>query len=140
MGRKRKNSVVQVLPPKEFTLSDSDAESLKQRERARPVQGFKTLPEQLAKSTVYHKNWYVPELRDRFKYFDRMRRVDLVFPYARLTEGTECVMLLIDTPETPDEVKACELKRAMLSDLGYRYCYLEPDSTLFDALNQLGEI
>jgi hypothetical protein len=49
-------------------------------------------------------------------------------------------MLLVDLPATPEDVKACELKRTMLGELGYRYCYLEDDSTLFDALNQLGEI
>ena len=49
-------------------------------------------------------------------------------------------MLLVDLPDTPEEVKACELKRGMLSEIGYRYCYLENDSTLFDALKQLGEI
>jgi hypothetical protein len=139
MGRKPKNAVVHVLPPKELELSASAVADLKQKERSQPVQQFKTLPEQLAKSMVYHKNWYVPELREQFKYLDRMRRIDMVFPYARLNESG-CVMLLVDLPATPEDVKACELKRTMLGELGYRYCYLEDDSTLFDALNQLGEI
>ena len=140
MARRSKNALMHVLPPKEFELPDSVANDLKQKERSRPVQGFKSLPEQLAKSSVYHKNWYVPELRERFKYYDRMRRIDLVFPYARLNEGIASVMLLVDLPQKPDDVKTCELKRAMLAELGYRYCYLEPDSSLFDALKQLGEI
>lgn len=140
MGRKPRNAVVHILPPKEFEIPESAANDLKQKERGQPVQAFKTLPEQLAKSKVFHKNWYVPELRERFKYFDRMRRIDMVFPYARLNEGLESVMLLVDLPNTPEDVKTCELKRSMLAEMGYRYCYLENDSSLFDALKQLGEI
>ena len=140
MGRKPKSALMHVLPPREMELPASAANDLKQKERSKPVQQFKTLPEQLAKSMVYHRNWYVPELREKFKYLDRMRRIDMVFPYARLNEGVESVVLLIDLPATPEDVKTCELKRSMLAELGYRYCYLEDDSSLFDALKQLGEI
>lgn len=127
------------LPPKELVVADEIKDPVQVAEATVPVQKFRTLAEQVAKSSIFHKNYYVPELREKFKYVDRMKRIDKVFPYARLTEETT-VMLFVDEPATPIDVEICEQKAKHMKELGYAYVYLEKDTTLFDALTQLGEI
>jgi hypothetical protein len=127
------------LPPKELVVADEIKTPVQSAEATKPVQKFKTLAEQIAKSSIFHKNWYVPELREKYKYMDRMKRIDKVFPYARLTEE-KTVMLCVDEPVTPVDVEVCELKTKHMRELGYAYVYLEKDTTLYDALTQLGEI
>lgn len=125
-----------VLPPTELRVDPEDKNRVEQIERVQKVQEFRTLAEQVAKSTIFHRNWYVPELREQFKFFDRMKRIDKVFPYAKLGDGAE-TMLLVDEPKTTQETEVCELKSKHLKRLGYRYVWIEKDSTLYDALNQL---
>lgn len=125
-----------TLKPKKLTLADEVREQVLY-ERQRPVQEFKTLPEQVAKSTVYFKNFYPSELRERFKYADRMKRIDLVFPYAKLTEDAAPCVLLVDTPETEQEFDVCLQKAKILREAGYKYAIVEKDSNLFDILQQL---
>jgi hypothetical protein len=127
------------LPPKELVVADEIKGPVQVAEATVPVQQFKTLAEQIAKSSIFHKNWYVPELRDKFKYVDRMKRIDKVFPYARLTES-KTVMLCVDEPLTLMEVELCEQKAKHMRELGYAYVFLEKDTTLYDALLMLGEI
>lgn len=128
-----------VIPPKELVVEDSVKREVQTKEATVPVQKFRTMAEQIAKSSIFHKNWYVPELRERFKYIDRMKRIDKVFPYAKVTEGKE-IMLLVDEPATPQEIELCTQKAKHLRELGYAYVYLEKDTTLYDALTMLGEI
>lgn len=144
--RKKKASVhgITILAPTDPALLESDspkAIELQQRERVSDsVQQYQTLPEQIAKSKVHIKNWYVPELREKYKHFDRIKRIDLMFPYAKLKPAGDIQeQLLIDLPKNENEVEQCELKAKLLKNLGYRYCWLQEDSTLFDALMQLGE-
>jgi len=125
-----------VLPPTELRVDPKEKDQVEQVERIQKTQDFKTLAEQVAKSTIFHRNWYVPELREQFKFFDRMKRIDKVFPYAKLGDGLE-TMLLVDEPKTPQDTEVCEIKLKHLKKLGYRYVYLEKDSTLYDALTQL---
>ena len=127
------------LPPKELVIADEVKTEVQRQEAATPVQKFKTLAEQIAKSSIFHKNYYVPELREKFNYVDRMKRIDKVFPYAKIREGVE-VMLFVDEPKTPIDVELCEKKVKHMKDLGYAYVYLEDDTTLYDALMQLGEL
>lgn len=137
MGRKR-TKLIQVITPGNPEERHEQAERLEQVRQ--PVQEFKTLPEQVAKSRICFKNWYVPELREKYKNYDRIKRIDLVFPYARLDSvGEKKEMLLVDLPKNENEVEQCELKLKLLKKLNYRYIYLEDDSTLYDALMQLGE-
>jgi hypothetical protein len=126
-----------VLPPNQPGIP----QDIQRAEKVSPpVQEFKTLPEQVAKSTIVIKNWYVPELREKFNSFDRMKRIDLVFPFAKLDRcGEKQQQLLVDLPRNEYEVEQCVLKAKVLKTLGYRYCWLQDDSTLFDALMQLGE-
>lgn len=137
MSRK---SAMKVLPPKELALPDDKKLEALQPERNKNTQDFKTLPEQIAKSKIYHKNYYVPELREKYKNFDRMKRIDFVFPYARIKSGDQTVSLFIDVCKTEQEVEVCAIKSKILKKLGYFYCFLEHDSTLYDALAQLGEV
>lgn len=127
------------IPPKDLVVADEIKADVQRSEVSKPVQKFKTLAEQIAKSSIFHKNYYVPELREKFKYLDRMKRIDKVFPYAKIREGVE-VMLFVDEPKTPVDVEICEKKVIHMKDLGYAYVYLEQDTTLYDALTQLGEI
>lgn len=133
MGRKSR-----TLPPKELVLPEPVQSIRTTRDRATQVKEFKTLAEKVAQSSVFHKNWYVPEIREKYKHFDRMKRIDMVFPYARTRGPVE--MLLVDTPVTDMEVEQCALKSKILMKLGYLYCYIEKDSTLADILMQIGEI
>jgi hypothetical protein len=130
-----------IIPPGEPFESPRERIEIERAEKIpTPVQQFKTLPEQIAKSKVVFKNWYVPEIREKYKNFDRMKRIDLVFPYAKIgIEATHTQTLLIDTPKTEQEVEQCNLKLKILKDLGYKYCWVDETSTLFDALTQLGE-
>lgn len=142
--RKKKASVhgITVLAPTDPTLLEAPhSVHLQQKEKvSESVQEYQTLPEQIAKSRIHVKNWYVPELREKYKHFDRMKRIDLMFPYAKIKpSGDTQEVLLIDLPKTENEVEQCELKVILLKNLGYRYCWLQEDSTLFDALMQLGE-
>jgi hypothetical protein len=127
------------LPPKELVIEDEIKREVEAKESTVPVFKFKTMAEQIAKSSIFHKNWYVPELREKFRYIDRMKRIDKVFPYAKLSEGKE-TMLLVDEPLNPQESEICAQKAKHLKELGYAYVYLEKDTTLYDALNMLGEI
>ena len=131
-----KRIYAKTLPPKELQIAESDRVDVQQVEKITSTQGFKTLAEQVAKSTIFHRNWYVPELREQFKFFDRMKRIDKEFPYARLAEGVEG-MLLVDEPKNLQETEVCAIKAKHLKKLGYRYVWIEKDSTLYDALDQL---
>ena len=131
-----KTVAAKTLKPKKLTLADQVREQVI-HERARPVQQFKTLPEQVAKSTVFFKNFYPVELKEKYKFMDRMKRIDLVFPYAKLTDESDPVVLLVDTPETETDVEICHEKRDILKRHGYKYCVIEKDSNLFEVLQQL---
>lgn len=111
------------------------------REIVTPTQEFKTLAESVAKSSVYVKNWYLNELREKYKYFDRIKRFDKFFPFARITDDlTATTTLFVDEPATEAEIDQCYVKAGIMKELGLNYVILEKDSTLFDALNQLGVI
>lgn len=135
MGRRKSNRyTVAVIPSEGSEKPERTPEDL----ILKPVQEFKTLPEQIAKSKIKIKNWYVPELREQYKYFDRMKRIDLVFPYARISDkGDKVEQLLIDLPQNESEIEQCVLKAKALKKLGYKYIWLDDDSTLYDALVQL---
>lgn len=111
-----------------------------EKELPMSVTEYKTLPEQIAKSKVFVKNWYIPEFREKYAQHDRMKRCDFMFPYARLKAASDHKQpLLIDIPKNEYELEVCLLKAKQMKKLGYKYCYLEEDSSLFDALSQLGE-
>lgn len=115
-------------------------EESKPQEIQKPVQEFQTLAESIAKSSVYIRNWYLDEFRAEYKHFDRVKRFDKFFPFARISDDTATTHLYVDEPANEHEVEVCYRKASMMADLGLKYVILEKDSTLFDALNQLGAI
>lgn len=135
-----KRAYARTLPPQELTVEDEVKRDVFIEDGAKQTKDFKTLAEQIAKSSIFHRNYYVPELRERFRYIDRMKRIDKVFPYAKLSEGKETVMLFVDEPKTPQDVEVCAVKAKHLRALGYAYVYIEADTTIYDALQQLGEV
>lgn len=134
-----KQVAAKTLRPKRLVIQDT-ADTVERRvksERVNRVQEFRTLPEQVAKSTVCFKNFYPAELRETYRYFDRMKRIDLCFPYARLADDEQTTMLLVDTPETEQDVEVCYQKKPILDAAGYKYAVIEKDSNLYDVLQQL---
>lgn len=108
------------------------------QELVKQTQEFKTLAETVAKSSTYIRNWYHDELRQRYKHYDRMKRFDKFFPFARLGDDLTTTALYVDEPMNEPEADMCYSKSAIMKELGLNYVILEKDSTLFDALNQLG--
>lgn len=137
-----KQVAARTIKPKTLTLPETTeaVERTIKVERATMTQQFKTLAEQVAKSSVYFKNFYPAELRERFKFFDRMKRIDFCFPYARLGDSDKTTMLLVDAPETEADVEVCYQKKSILDEAGYKYAVIEKDATLYDVLKQLGAL
>lgn len=129
-----------VIAPKELSLEMPAVDSQAKRDFQRTHQEWKTIEEQAAQSTIFHKNWYVPELREKYAFHDRMKRIDKVFPYAKLEGQTESRTLLVDICLNELEVEVCAQKAKELKKLGYLYCYREKDSTLTHLLEQIGVI
>jgi len=137
---KDKKVYARTLPPVELRIPEEKASTMAHHDAQTRVTEFKTLAERVAKSTLYFKNWYVEELRDRFKNFDRMKRIDQVFPYAKLSETKQACMVLFDTPKNESDLEICLRKAPIIRNLGYRYAIIENDSSLFDVLEQLGAV
>lgn len=131
-----------TLKPKQLVAQSEirETERAVRADRLTTVQEFKTLAEKVAKSTVCHKNFYPAELRETYKYHDRMKRIDLVFPYARLGDDETTSVLLIDTPQTEQDVEICYLKKPILDAHGYKYAVIEKDSDLYGVLTQIGAV
>ena len=108
------------------------------RDIVKPVQEFNTLEEQVAKSTVFIKNYYLEDLREKYKYQDRVKRFDKFFLYARLGDSFDTTTLYVDRPLSEYDVEICYKKSKIMKDLGLNYVIIENDTTLFDAYNQLG--
>lgn len=112
---------------------ERDIENEVKLENKKPVQSFLSLAEKVAKSTIYCRNWYSPSLQKTHPLDDRVKRFDKYFPYA---DGGA---LLVDEPMTPVDLAKCYAKRELLPK-GTRYIVIEEDATLYELLEQLGEI
>ena len=108
------------------------------KDRFKRTTEFKTIAETVAKSSIYHKNYYVPELEKQYKAYERFRRIDKVFPYARLGDSSETCLLLVDEPNTDMEIDQCVKKAIILKELGYKYCFIDKHADMIDILMQLG--
>jgi hypothetical protein len=139
MGRKA-TSIAVIAPKKVVQATESPVERRVRDDRTKSVAEFKTLPDQIAKSSIYFKNWYCPELREKYNFLDRMKRIDRVYPYAKLSENGAPTMLLVDEPATDYDIEICSKKLTVMQKLGYKYCYVEKDSTVYDLLSQLGVV
>jgi hypothetical protein len=108
------------------------------RDIEKPVHEFKTLAEQVAKSSVFIKNYYLDDLREQYKHHDRVKRFDKFFLYARLGESLATTTLYVDEPLSEYDLEVCYKKAKIMKDLKLNYVIVESDTTLFDAQNQLG--
>jgi hypothetical protein len=138
MARVKRTKSVSVIKHSEV-MSEAEKERLEvERERLIPVTEFKTYAERIAKSTVFFKNFYVPEMEKVYKHHERFRRIDKVFPFARLGDGPETCKLLVDEPNNEFETDHCVKKAMILKELGYKYCFIEKDADILGVLQQLG--
>jgi len=119
--------------------ASSKLELVRQHDKLKQTTEFKTIAEQAARSSIFYKNFYVEELREKYKNFDRFKRIDKAFPYAKL-KTNEAALVLFDEPKTEMDLEICLRKAGVLKEMGYNYAIIEQDSTLFDVLEQLGAI
>lgn len=127
MGKKKSNII---------KLSIEKKEEVKEGSVKKPE--YKTLAEEIAQSTVFVKNFYLNELREKFSHADRVKRFDMFFPYAKLEDGKPTVKLYVDTPHTSLDEQICDKKAKLMKDLGLKYLILQEDTKIFDARIQLG--
>jgi len=127
------------LPPSELSVPNDKIPVVKQSDHLAKTQDFKTLAEQAAKSSIFFKNYYVEELREKYKHHDRMKRIDKAFPYARIKDDSTGIVL-IDEPVNETDLEICLQKSKLLKEIGYKYAIIEKDSSLFDVLAQLGAV
>lgn len=136
---KTKKTLAKTLPPSTSDVFEAKVHLVRQADAMMKTQEFKTLAEQAAKSSIYFKNYYVAELREKYKHFDRMKRIDKAFPYAKLSDHSTA-LLLIDEPKNETELELCFKKAEIMKQLGYKYAIIEQDSNLFDVLSQVGAV
>jgi hypothetical protein len=119
-------------------LAEPRVVALQRGDRLKSTHEFQSLAEKVARSSIFQKNYYHPTLKSRFNFADRIKRIDMMFPYAVIGPTDKKVQLLVDFPKNDREVEVCVRKAVMLKELGEHYCYIDPTTTLYDALNQLG--
>ena len=141
MGRVRKGNSLTVIErserPEEFAQRVIEKPS---KDIIRPTQEFKTKAEAVAKSSVFVRNWYLDELRQKYRHLDRVKRFDKFFPFARIGDDMTTTTLYVDEPANDQEVEVCYQKAKLMKDLGLNYVIIEKDTEIFDALLQLGVI
>lgn len=128
-----------VRPKKVQVLAESfnDPEVLREHKRDDMVKShteFRTTAEKLARSSIYHVHFYVPELVAKHRFNDAMQSVSKMFPFAA---GGK---LLVDEPEDKFEVDECKEKEKILVAAGYRYIYIEQGDKLDIAQSKLEEV
>lgn len=136
----QKKVYARTVKHNEVASVEKKLQAVERNDRVKTTQEFKTLAEQASRSTVYFKNYYVQELREKFKHFDRMKRIDKAFPFAKVSANSSGELVLFDEPVTEIDLDVCLKKAALMKEMGYRYAIIEKDSTLFDVLEQLGAI
>lgn len=138
----KKSKIMSVMPPKEL-VNAADHKQVR-RDEVTTTQEFKTLAEKVAKSTIFYKNYYVHELKEKFSYYDRMKRIDKVFPYADLDGRGQKTCLYVDEAKTESDVEIFKKKAIIMKGLGFLYCYFdnsdEDGDKLDHALEQLGRL
>lgn len=91
------------------------------------------IAEKIANDKLCYLNWYFPRSAELFPNNASMRYVTRYFPYA---EGGP---LLVDEPRDGFEFELCKQKAPILRAEGHRYLIVSHDTTLADALSQIGE-
>lgn len=93
--------------------------------------GLKTIPDQVAASSVYYRNWEYKGAREDFPNHLTPRFIDRMYPYAVPSP------LLVDFAQSPGELSQCEAKAPRVRARGYRYLILKPGMDINAALEQL---
>lgn len=114
--------------------NEEEVKEVRRKESMYVSQQFKLVAEKIAKSTVHYKNWYCPELKNKWRSDDRMKRIDFYYPFA------EKGPLLVDECGSEEEMEKLMTKRNELKKHGYRYIILESDTDVYTALDSLGEV
>lgn len=115
-------------------LSDHTHQRALKRQRER--EKFITIPDEVAKHNFYTANYKWDIGNKNFKDDDdsEQRFVSKCYP---LSPGG---MLLVSEPVTEHEIKRAFEKHKVMRKLGLRHFVMEPDTSLYDALEQLGEL
>lgn len=95
---------------------------------------FISIADQVAQSTIFTRNWKWPGADQHYPLEADLRMVSKYYPYA---QGGP---LLVDDAYDQKEAAELFLKQKILRKLGFRHVVIESDSSLFDVLEQLGEI
>jgi len=93
----------------------------------------------IAKDPTWFLNWKWPGSNAKFPYRPEMRTVDKYYPFARDDRGNICP-LLVDEPQHKETIDLAYEKQKILKELGFRHVVIEPDTSVYDALVQLGEL
>ena len=129
---KAKMVVVPRFSDSEIELGDPEVRASEAKAEARDLHDL-TVPEQIAKSKVHFRNYEFNDAKKAFPYHRNLRFIEKMYPYALPTP------LLVDQPETPQDLAECRTKAEVLKVMGYRYLILTKSMTLLEALESLGE-
>lgn len=110
---------------------NSEARALRSHELR---QKFVTLADQVAESNLYFRNWKYKEGDQMYPHDPDSRMVTKSYPHAK---GG---LLFVDEPRNQREMVKSYEKQKVLKKLGYRFIVIEADTTLYDCLEQLGEL
>lgn len=128
------NSKAKRYPDQE----DETAESLRKAQKAEEIHkrrhSYTALSDEIAQNLYYVRNWKWPKSDEVFPHHPDLRTVDKYYPYAK--GGA----LLVDEPRDKHSIEWAYKKQKFLKSLGFRHIVIEENATLFEILEQLGEI
>jgi hypothetical protein len=140
----KKNQIVTLggdkIPSLEEELAsipDTDSAAHKRSIMRTELRGqFITLSDHVAESDIFVRNFKFHEADKVYSdlAFVDYRFVTKMYPYAK--NG----VLFVDEPRNEPQAHVAYEKQKQLKKLGYRHIVIEDDTTLFDCLEQLGEI
>ncbi len=98
-------------------------------------QDYKSVPEQIAESKFYYKNWLWDLKKEYFPYIPKLRHVDYYFPDA--VGGP----LLVDCAQkTVNSTELIEKKTPAMKKAGFRYIVLDYGMGIDEAAARLAKI
>lgn len=133
----RQGGKIPSLEEELASIPDTDSQEHKRSIMRTELRGqFVTLSDHIAESDIFVRNFKFHEADKLYPdlAFVSYRFVTKMYPYAK--RG----VLFVDEPRNENEVLSAYHKQKQLKKLGYRHVVIERDSTLFDCLEQLGEI
>jgi hypothetical protein len=102
--------------------------------KAEMRQQFNTLADQIAEHCLYFRNWKFHGADQVFPKDPEARFVTKMYPYAK---GG---MLLVDEPRTEKQMLQAYERHKFFNKKKIRHIVIEADSSLYDLLEQLGEM